>query len=800
MTGMVFRLWTMSIRAGVLILIVLAVRACLKKYPKIYSYCLWIPVGLRLLCPVCIESPFSLPSVPHFPEHSAATQSAGTTEQAVAAGQILPGQAAQDTGQSPEPEIKAPGKAERPYGDVQLTEQAEGRTGNGAVSAEPEEAIRTLFLDLVKGGEPSVGTDILKLPAVIYLAVSACLMAVYLAGYMRMKQKMATAVWKQENIWLNGEIRSPFVMGIRKPEIYLPYDMADDPFFTDSGFINDIRNDSGSGFYSRETALILEHERTHIRHHDPLVRMAGICCVCLHWWNPLVWLAVRRMNEDMEMFCDETVLRSASAGERKDYANALLSFAVKESGLRAGPAFGKSNTEKRIQNIFHNRKKDRRVSVTAVFLVALCAAVLFLMPEQTRGSRAQRRAVSGTVPEIFAEKTENNAAAVQTSSRAYTAYTGYMDECREWTGYMAFAGQDYDGDGLTDRVYRTYYKDSGYCHYQIRFGNRDVLDCDKDVYADGKPSVKAADINGDGYNEIILMLQYDTGTDMRAFGDLAVFEKKDGETYARAELPFKEREEDYALEVRMGFRMKREQLLTVSLDGTDFAVDVPVSNWLWEDAQYKDMFREGVGGAAVWDAFLAGDGQDVRLACKVHLFDKWSDYGLILLLGCDNGRYVVEDVIPARDEFADVLPDTKQTWNLSEYRLCAKEMQLAGGRPVVLELWLKEGEYVTGYDAVPGAGTYEENYRGDYVLVTRDRKGNVLDQYGLNRQPEGSPENIFGARANFSGPFDIVTADYNGDGSPDFTIGVELSSVMNFFVLYHRGGHYDKMRLKGFKL
>ena len=118
-------------------------------------------------------------------------------------------------------------------------------------------------------------------------------------------------------------------------------------------------------------------------------------------------------------------------------------------------------------------------------------------------------------------------AEAQMSPFAYMGYRGFLDECTGWTGYNAFVNQDYDGDGVADRVLRIYQEESEYCQYQVVFGNGNVLELDKEVYDTGTPWVESADINGDGEQEIIFSQQYGFSTDMRGFGDLAIFEKRE---------------------------------------------------------------------------------------------------------------------------------------------------------------------------------------------------------------------------------------------------------------------------------
>ncbi len=238
-----------------------------------------------------------------------------------------------------------------------------------------------------------------------------------------------------------------------------------------------------------------------------------------------------------------------------------------------------------------------------------------------------------------------------TTPSAYSEYTGYMDKCVQWTGYRQFENQDYDGDGRIDRVFRTYQKNTEYCHYKILFGNQMVIDVSNQMPAIGTPSIQAADINSDGKNEIIFTLQYDMSSDMRAFGDLIVYEKK-GDVYVEVQLPFERSGQGYTQGLTVHYKKKQKQLITVSLDDIAYNVDVPISQELWKTCFYKDHFKHTSVVSTVWDTFVMQDGEDTQLVCSVHLFDKWSNYGLILKLSYEDQRYIIKDVILTSDEFA----------------------------------------------------------------------------------------------------------------------------------------------------
>ncbi len=108
----------------------------------------------------------------------------------------------------------------------------------------------------------------------------------------------------------------------------------------------------------------------------------------------------------------------------------------------------------------------------------------------------------------------------------YTDYAGYLDECTAWDSYEQFVGQDYDGDGRTDRVYREYIASDERCTYRIEFGNGDRIQTKE--FGMGMPVVRTCDLNGDGVKEILIQMYYGFSTDPNAYGETALFEKKDG--------------------------------------------------------------------------------------------------------------------------------------------------------------------------------------------------------------------------------------------------------------------------------
>lgn len=370
MLGVISRLWSMSLQAGMLILVVLTVRFLLKKYPKVYMYFLWMLVGIRLLCPVFVETSFSLQPETLRPD--------GIVQN----GEIIVGRESYSNGQFPGNQGMQPdtsGKENVPSGGLSgHTNTGIIENGSSLLHSEKDMDTANLENDVlsdISNDAPVHGNIIAELYtkmtgsitfdpagvfgvlAIVYLTGAGVCFLFYLTQYLVMKHRVSTAVRGKENVWFSEKIDFPFVLGIIRPRIIMPY-----------------------GLKKQEGYQILKHEQTHTRHHDPLIRLVGTLCICLHWWNPLVWLAVFKMNQDMEMFCDETVLRNASSEEKKSYARTLLSFAEKRSGLSVGLAFGEFHTERRVRNLARKRKGGIVITSLVMTLTVFCLAAFLTIP------------------------------------------------------------------------------------------------------------------------------------------------------------------------------------------------------------------------------------------------------------------------------------------------------------------------------------------------------------------------------------------------------------------------------------
>src|SRR5699024_282547 len=162
---------------------------------------------------------------------------------------------------------------------------------------------------------------------VLVLAVRA------VAGYVRLRRTVALACKTPEGCYSGSCVPAPFTLGILRPRIYLP----------------------GSLTGAARQAVLL-HERTHLRRRDPVVKPLYYAVVCLHWFNPLAWLAFRQLEREMEAACDEAAVRGCDAAARNAYCESLLQYALQGRMTPASLAFGQGSVKQRIVHLLHYRR------------------------------------------------------------------------------------------------------------------------------------------------------------------------------------------------------------------------------------------------------------------------------------------------------------------------------------------------------------------------------------------------------------------------------------------------------------
>ena len=306
----------MSLTASIAILFVLLARLILKSAPKVFSYALWSVVLFRLVCPFSFESVLSLvpqqiPAQPIYENYPLLNKDVSFGSAATAA-------------------LEA------------VADAANGGLGLITIYLEPEiegEMNVTFALHYevwILFGKYVWAFGIVAL--LIYSGVSL----------LRLRSRLVGSVKWRDNIYFADHIPSPFVLGIIRPKIYLP-----------------------SALSGKEREYILLHEQTHIRRFDYIFKIAAFFALVVHWFNPLVWLAYILFIRDMEMSCDESVMRHMDTDIRGRYSASLLSLATGRKIIVGTPlAFGEGDTKSRIKNVMNYKKPTLWILVAATIIVS----------------------------------------------------------------------------------------------------------------------------------------------------------------------------------------------------------------------------------------------------------------------------------------------------------------------------------------------------------------------------------------------------------------------------------------------
>ena len=199
----------------------------------------------------------------------------------------------------------------------------------------------------------------LTLLAWVWLGVLAAFLLYGLAASLRLRRRLQTAIRLEGNVFRAEGIRSPFLLGFLRPRIYVPLELE-----------------------GADLDCVLAHERCHLRRGDPWLRLLAWLIRCVHWFNPLCWLAYFLMGRDMELSCDEAVL-TRLGDVRQEYSRSLLHISVRGRIPAAGPtppAFGETGVSQRVRNVLRWKKARGWVTVCAVLLCVLFTAAWITDP------------------------------------------------------------------------------------------------------------------------------------------------------------------------------------------------------------------------------------------------------------------------------------------------------------------------------------------------------------------------------------------------------------------------------------
>lgn len=307
MEAVFIKVLNMSISACWLILVVILLRLLLKKAPKWISVVLWGIVGLRLVLPFSLQSVFSL-----IPSAEVVSPSIGYAQH---------------------PEINS---------GVSVIDNVVNPTLGTSLAATPMNSVNPMQIVLYLGG-------------LVWVGGIAILLLYGLVSYLRLRHKVVEAIPYEKNTWLCDQVKTPFILGVFRPRIYLPTSLNEE-----------------------ETAYVLAHERAHLKRKDHLWKPLGFLLLTVYWFNPLVWVAYILLCRDIEAACDEKVISDMEMSEKKAYANALVSCSMQRRLILACPlAFGEVGVKERVKGVLNYRKPAFWIIVAAL-IACVVIAVCFL--------------------------------------------------------------------------------------------------------------------------------------------------------------------------------------------------------------------------------------------------------------------------------------------------------------------------------------------------------------------------------------------------------------------------------------
>lgn len=340
-----FTLVNMSVAGAIAILLALVLRPALRRGAKWPLLLVWGVVALRLTVPVFIESRLApIPAVSFAAGGNAEARQTETVPGNTWTGEIfvpvLTTEAVQTT---PGPaQTVSPSQTDAPA----ETQEAPGLT------AAPIPAASTGDEGDSPGG---AGSALVRTLFWVWLAGCAGMLLYSLISYFALKRRLASAVKLSEGVYESEYAASPFTLGILHPGIYVPF-----------------------GLDEKRLRYVLGHEYAHLRFADHVWKALGFAVLSLHWFDPLVWLAYALFCRDLELACDERVIKALSEAERIEYSQTLLDLSAKRHGFGASPlAFGEGDAKVRIKSVLDYKKPKAALIVAAVLLTLALAACSF---------------------------------------------------------------------------------------------------------------------------------------------------------------------------------------------------------------------------------------------------------------------------------------------------------------------------------------------------------------------------------------------------------------------------------------
>ena len=357
----------LAVAASWLIAALLLLRPLLKKLaPKWVLCALWALVAVRLVCPVALQSDLSV-----YRLAGDAVQSSGQVTYF------------QDTGFC----------GDVRYRPATLLPGVSAETPSTPDSTVPD---ATTAADAIPQPQTPARSVDMNLPSILWAVGIYVMLMLALAGYLSLREDVAASIPLEGNVYLCDSIKSPFILGMFRPRIYLT-----------------------SGMDEAARVCVLRHERAHLRRGDHLWKPLGFLLLAVYWYNPLVWAAYILFCRDMELACDERVIRDMAAEERATYSQALLDCSRGRHWVAACPlAFGEVGVKTRVKAVLWYKKPAFWAVLAAVVVCAVVAVCFLTNPKGTENEE----------PDLSLANYHNVATiAYQTDTVTLTGYAGDVE-------------------------------------------------------------------------------------------------------------------------------------------------------------------------------------------------------------------------------------------------------------------------------------------------------------------------------------------------------------------------------------
>ena len=333
----------MSITASYVAVVVIIIRFIIRKAPKSFSFAIWIAVLFRLVCPISFISNLS---IFNFINKDSFRKIEGISQNITV--------------------------------NNSISNISTNRVSNNIAEYTVDNLVNNTT-NITQGIE----TNFMQIGAILWVIGIQILIVYFIVSYIKTYSRIKMATLYRENIYESDQIDTAFVFGLFRPKIYIPTNTSE-----------------------QEKVYIIEHEKVHLRRKDYLIKIVSFLLLIVHWFNPIMWISFILMTRDMEMSCDEKVMKNFGEDIRADYSYSLLNLAVNRSSRFNIPiSFSENNIKARIKNILGYKKPKKTVIFIAILVLA--SSILFLISNPKNNNLNNSKYLIENI-KLLEQKSEND--------------------------------------------------------------------------------------------------------------------------------------------------------------------------------------------------------------------------------------------------------------------------------------------------------------------------------------------------------------------------------------------------------